>query len=229
MMNDIARALGQLTDPRLLGVLVRSVLFSVIVLIVLYLPFAGLAWLLETLVGDWIGVDLEGWLGGTLGFLAAGLWLWMASILMFPIAAIIVSFFLDRICSAVEAKHYPQLPAPRDGGLKEAASTAIGFTLALIGLNLAALLVYPFLGPFAPLLFWAVNGYLIGREYFEVVAIRRVPPARVKALRQAHVGAIFGLGLLIVVPLTVPILNLLIPVIGVAAFTHFYHRVKAAG
>lgn len=227
MIGDILKALGQLPDPRFLGVLAKSVLWAGAAFAVLFLPLWGLTSLLDGLLGGWIGIDFGGWLGGTLSFLAAGLWLWLASILMFPIAAVIVGFYLETIASAVDARHYPQLGPPRAAGVKEAVGTAIGFTLALIGVNLLALLVYPFTGPFAPLLFWAVNGYLLGREYFEIVAARRMEPREMRALRGRVTGEIWLLGTLMVLPLTVPVLNLLIPVIGVAAFAHFFHRVRA--
>lgn len=229
MIGDIAKALGQFTDPRILGVLIKSVIWSVVAFMVLFVPVWGLTSLIDGLVGGWLGIDFDGWLGGALSFLAAGLWVWMASILMFPIAAIIAGFYMNDIASAVDARHYPDLGPPREAGVREAVGTAIGFTLALVGVNLLALMIYPFIGPLSPLLFWAVNGYLLGREYFEVVAARRVPPAEMKALRRNATGQIWLLGILMVLPLTVPILNLLIPVLGVAAFSHFFHRIQAPG
>ncbi len=87
---------------------------------------------------------------------------------------------------------------------------------------------YPFLGPASPLLFWAVNGYLLGQEYFAMVAARRLPPDEAKALRARHRGRIWGAGVLMALPLSVPLVNLVIPVLGTATFTHLFHRLRAA-
>ncbi len=226
MIGDILKAVSQVFDGRFLSVLFKSLLWTFAIFAVLFLPFWGVFSILDGIIGGLLGVDLAGLLGGTLTFLAAGFWVWMASLLMFPVAAIIVSFFLEDIVSAVEAKHYPQLPKVKEVTVGDAIGSAIGFTLALIGLNLLALLIYPFTGPFSPLLFWALNGYLLGREYFEIVAMRRLRRRDVARLRGQNSGEMWLMGILMVIPLTVPILGFLIPVLGVAAFTHFYHRVS---
>jgi uncharacterized protein involved in cysteine biosynthesis len=93
--------------------------------------------------------------------------------------------------------------------------------------NLLALAVYLFAGPLAPVVFWVVNGYLLGREYFTMVAMRRVGRAGARALRRRHAGEIWLAGTLMAAPLSVPLVNLLIPVLGAATFTHLFHRLQA--
>ena len=95
----------------------------------------------------------------------------------------------------------------------------------ILGVNLLALLAYLILAPLAPLIFWGVNGVLLGREYAQMVALRRLPRAEANAFRRRNRFSIWALGVIMAVPLTVPVLNLLVPVIGAAAFTHLYHRV----
>ena len=105
----------------------------------------------------------------------------------------------------------------------------MNFFGVLIVVNTVALLLYAFVGPFAPLMFWAVNGYLLGREYFQTVAARRMTRAEAKALRKAHRGKIWLAGTLMAAPLSLPFVNLVIPVLGVATFTHLFHRIGAEG
>ena len=51
-----------------------------------------------------------------------------------------------------------------------------------------------------------------------------------KLLRKEHRGTIWMAGTLMALPLSVPLLNLVIPILGAATFTHIYHRVaKSAG
>ncbi len=90
--------------------------------------------------------------------------------------------------------------------------------------NLVALVLYFFVGPFGPLLFWAVNGYLLGREYFETVATRRIGRQGAVALRRANAGTVWLAGALMAAPLSLPLVNLFVPVLGVATFTHIFHR-----
>ena len=77
---------------------------------------------------------------------------------------------------------------------------------------------------FAPLVVWAVNGFLLGREYFQLVAGRRLGVAGARALRRRHRGEVWLTGGLLALPLTIPIVNLIVPILGVATYTHMFHR-----
>jgi uncharacterized protein involved in cysteine biosynthesis len=90
--------------------------------------------------------------------------------------------------------------------------------------NLLALLSYLVLAPLAPLIFWTVNGVLLGREYAQMVALRRLPRVEANAFRRRNRLRIWAMGVVMAVPLTIPVVNLLVPVIAAAAFTHLYHR-----
>ena len=77
--------------------------------------------------------------------------------------------------------------------------------------------------PLAPLVFWVLNGFLLGREYITLVAIRRIGRDGAKALRKRQRGTIWLAGTLMAIPLTIPLVNLLVPILGAATFTHIYH------
>lgn len=92
--------------------------------------------------------------------------------------------------------------------------------------NILLLIVAPFAGPLAPLLYFGVNGLLLGREYFISVALRREENSAAKKLALRHLPRVWIAGVLMALPLAIPLVGLIIPVLGTATFTHLYHRVK---
>jgi uncharacterized protein involved in cysteine biosynthesis len=108
-------------------------------------------------------------------------------------------------------------------GFYEGLKSGINFLGLVVSVNTLALLFYFLSGPFAPLVFWAVNGYLLGREYFALVSSRRIDKTAAKALRKQHWGKVWLAGICMAIPLSIPILNLIIPVLGVATYTHIFH------
>jgi uncharacterized protein involved in cysteine biosynthesis len=143
---------------------------------------------------------------------------------MVPAAAAVVGFFLDDVAAAVEARHYPALPPAAEMGLGEQARDALGFFGLVIAANLVAVAIYFLVPPFAPFVFWLVNGFLLGREYFALVARRRLGPEAAAALGRRHLGRIWLAGTAMAVPLSVPVVNLVVPILGVGVFTHQFHR-----
>jgi len=215
LIADLGRALGQLGDPRFLRVLLWALALTIVALAVIFWAvMAGLGWLLpDSVTLPWIGQ--VGFLDDVASWAAVGLMLVLSVVLMVPVAAAVVGFFLDDIAAAVEARHYPGLPPATEPGLAAQVADSLRFL---------ALVVYLTVAPLAPFVFWLVNGFLLGREYFQLVAVRRLGAAGAAALRRKHFGRIWVAGIAMVVPLSVPVLNLVVPIIGVAVFTHQFHR-----
>lgn len=223
LIGDVLRALGQVLDRRFLGVLLRALALTLALLAALT---GGAVWLVGLLPAT-LDLPLVGEVATPVAWVQAltgGAVLLLSAFLMFPVAAAFVGLFLDEIADAVEARHYPGLAPPRRTGLGEEIAAAVRFTLVVLGANLLALVLYLPAGPFAPLVFWAVNGYLLGREYFELAAARRLGPEGVTKLRRRHRFTVWAAGALMAVPLSVPVLSLVVPVIGAASFTHLFHR-----
>jgi uncharacterized protein involved in cysteine biosynthesis len=165
-----------------------------------------------------------------LGWASLGFMLALSIVLMVPVAAAFSGLFLEDVAAAVEARHYPHLPPAQGAGRR----AVLVETLNLLGLILLVnvigiVFVLPFTGPFYPLAFWALNGLLLGREFFMTVALRRMPPDQAKAMRKRNFAGIWFAGTLMAMPLSVPLINLAVPVLGAATFTHFYHRLVARG
>ena len=148
---------------------------------------------------------------------------------LFPgVVSAVVALFLDRIAESVEARHYPDLgPAP-GRTLGEEVVAALRFLGVMVGLNLV-LLPTMLMGPVYAVLYYCVNGYLLGREYFEMVAARRTDMAGALRLRKAHGGRLFLTGVAVAFLLTIPVVNLLTPVIATAAMVHLFERWRRRG
>jgi len=218
MFESIARTLGQLGDPRLRGVLLISIL-ATLALIVGLAVLAGVG--IDALQAT--GVD---WLDGTLGFAGAIATLILA-VLFFPgMAQVISGLFADRIAEAVEARHYPGMGPARHQTIGEILTDALQFAAVSVGLNLLALPFYLLLPGINLALFYGLNGYLLGREYAEMVAVRRLDRRDVKAFRKQNQGALFVAGVTIAILTTIPVINLATPVLATAFALHEFERLR---
>ena len=227
IFSAFARALGQLGDPRFRRVLFLGVGLAVGLLALFYALFATLVgWVTpETVTIPWVGEIT--WVDDLLSWGSLILMIGLSVFLMVPVASAMTGIFLEDVAEAVEARHYPDLPAAGRIPFFEAAKDTLTFLGVLILANIAALILYLMLPPFAPLIFWAMNGFLLGREYFTVAAMRRVGRVRAAELRRRHLPTIWLAGTLMALPLTVPLVNLLVPILGAATFTHLYHGLTA--
>jgi uncharacterized protein involved in cysteine biosynthesis len=230
MVQGLLKAIGQLSDPRLRAIVWRALGVAIVVFLVLWgAAWFALDWAGQALIGDggdgfWIGA-LETLV--ELGGLAAVL---IASFLLFPaMMGLTLGLFLEDAAAVVEAKHYPQLPEAEEQPFLEGVRDGLSLALATVFLNILILPVYLFLSILPPLnviVFYALNGYLLGREYFEVVAVRRLTRDNVQTLRRRHRGRLTAAGVPIAVMMTVPIVNLLAPVVATAFMVHVFEGLR---
>ena len=144
--------------------------------------------------------------------------------LVAPVTALFAGLFLDEIAEMVERTHYPADPPGRALPLLASVLTTLRFTGVVALVNLVALPLVFLLG-FGFLVFFLANGYLLGREYFEMAALRFHDADTARRLREGHAGAIFACGLLIAAVLAVPLLNLLTPLFATAFTVHMHKRI----
>jgi CysZ protein len=221
------RALGQLGDRRFRRVVLLGALLALALLVAVYAGFLQLVWWLTP---ESIDLPIVGPVSGVetlLGWASLLLMIGFSVFLMVPVASAFTGLFLEDVVDAVEDRHYPGLPPATAQRWAEALLQSMNFLGLVIVVNAGALMVYPFVGPAIPLVFWSVNGFLLGREYFTMVAQRRMPKAEVAAMRRRHRGKLWLAGTLMAAPLSIPLVNLLVPVLGVATFTHIFHRLAA--
>lgn len=221
------KALGQIGDPRFRRVLLLGVGLTLALLIA---ATVGVLWFIQWLSGDTAQIWLIGevrWLDDLLSVAGLGVMLLLSVVLMVPVASAITSIFLDEVAQAVEDKHYPTLPRPEPQSMGEAFKDSINFLGVIVAANIVALFFYAIFAPFAPFIFWGLNGYLLGMEYFQLAAMRHIGRRNAKAMRKANRGTIWAAGALMAIPLTVPVVNLVVPILGAATFTHIFHKVQA--
>jgi uncharacterized protein involved in cysteine biosynthesis len=220
MIGDLFKALNQMPDPAFRKAIGRTLLFSLLL-------FGGLLygawWLLsETQLFSWGWlesiVDVLGWFAGLL-----------AAFVLFPGAAlVIISFMLEPVARAVEAKHYPDLDPPRHQPVSEAVWIALRYATIAVLLNLVLLWVYfiPVLNVFV---FGALNGYLLGREYFELIAPRRLEPAAIGPMWKRYRGRLWIAGVIITLLLSIPFINWIMPVAAAAFMIHIFEKLRRQG
>ncbi|MCC6716879.1 MAG: EI24 domain-containing protein [Acetobacteraceae bacterium] len=216
-------AIGQLDDPAFLGAVLRSAGWA---LLALATAAAGLAWGgvrgAAWLAADW--PTLAGWLewvagvAGVAGAAVLGLFLFV------PLATGIATLFVDRVAEAVERRHFPDLPPAVPASLAAQAWDGTALALLVLGMQLLALLVAVLLPGLGLLVGWLVAAWAIGRGLFMAVALRRCNRAAALALYRRRRFAVVVQGGLVAAAGLVPGLNLVAPVLGLAAMVHILGR-----
>ena len=221
VLRALVLAWRDLLRPRILGVVALGVGLTLLLFVALQ---AAAFWAIRAFAPDsltlpWIGpVEIAAFLSwGSLVLFPV-----MSIFLMAPVAAGFAGLFAERVADAVEAAHYPTAK-----GLSVDFLDGLLESLAVVGLvilvTLVTLALTPFLGPLASVLFYLGNGWLLGREFFQMAARRHLHAAQASALRRRMAVQATLLGVLIALLLTVPLLNITVPVLAAAGFTHLYH------
>ena len=221
MPTALLRAFAALPTPPLR----RAVLLSLAIAIATFaLLSLGAAICLDS--AHFFGWAPLNWLIDLLGALAVLALSW----LLFPaVVTLVVGFFLDGVAAAVEARDYPGQPPARRASVREIFATTLRLMSLTILLNLLALPLYILVPGINLFLFLGLNGYLFGREYFEVVALRRLDTMAARALRRRFGGYVFLGGVVIAGLFALPLVNLVAPVIATAFMVHVFQGLSARG
>ncbi|MDF1610238.1 sulfate transporter family protein [Hoeflea sp. YIM 152468] len=225
---------ARLSGSNLLSPASRSVLFKSLGLTVLLLAglWFGLGELFSATAMPWLGSFLPGlpdWAGwaGTIAAIIAGVGLALVlALFIAPVTAAMAGLFLDDIAEVIESRDYPDATPGQAMPLGQSIRQSLGFLL-VVGLgNLFALvlLIVPGINLAA---FFLVNGYLLGREYFEFAAMRFMSPRDAKRLRARNSTTVFFAGLIIAAFLSVPLLNLLTPMFAAGMMVHLNKMISA--
>lgn len=217
MLTAFRSALAQLGDPRLRRVLWLSLGGGLAVAALLVVGAGGLLAVTRFVAVGWLETLLD-----VAGVLAA----LVLIIALFPgLVGIVSSLLLEEVARAVETRHYPKLPPARRQPISEIVLTALAFAAVMVAVNLVVLPLY--LLPIVNIIiFLTINGYLLGREYFEFVAFRRLKPAAARRLRKEHRARVLTAGLIIALFASVPLLNLLLPLFGAAFMLHVFESLR---
>jgi len=232
MLAAAAQAFSQMLSPPFRTVLLKSIGLAlaliVIIAIMLQRLFIWLAGAGEGVIENTLGPGTHGPLT-LLSFIltiAASLGIIAGSVLLMPaVTALVASFFVDDIALEVERSCYPDEPVGLPLPLARAAIEGVRTALLAVLIYLASLVLLLFFG-FGALIFFLGTAYILGREYFELAAMRYRGVAEAKALRRAHGGTVFVAGLFIAAFVSIPIVNLATPLFGMAFMVHMHKRLS---
>jgi uncharacterized protein involved in cysteine biosynthesis len=230
MFEAAISALAQMFSPPLRTVLWRSIGLALVLIVIVgialdrllvWLVGSGAAWF-EAAVGPGahMPMNILTWMLS----IAAGLGIVVGAIFLMPaVTALVGSFFVDEIGEVVERTHYPADPPGR--ALPLARAMLEGAQTALLAV-LVYLCAVPFLlfAGFGALIFFFATAWLLGREYFELAAMRFHPPADARALRKRNGSTVFLAGMFIAAFVSIPIVNLATPLFGMAFMVHMHKR-----
>ena len=233
MLDAAVKAIAQMFSPPLRAVLWKSIALALGLIIV---AAAALYRLIVSLVGTGstsaetaFGPHAQ-WLAEAIAWLlsiAAGLGIVVSSVMLMPaVTAVVASFFCDQIADEVERANYPADPP----------GTALPLWRAVwegLKTALLAVVVYVCAAPFllfaglGAIIFFLATAWLLGREYFELAAMRFLPPPEARALRKRNAATVYAGGLLIAAFVSIPIINLATPLFAMAFMVHLHKRLSA--
>jgi CysZ protein len=235
MLDAAVKALSQILSPPMRSILWRSIGLALVLIAVLAV---GLQRLLS-----WLATSGEAWAEAALGpsfqtplnilawilSIAAGLGVVFGAVVLMPaITSLVASVFVDEVADHVEREHYP---AERPGA-------ALPFGVAMtegVKTALLTILVYLIALPFifvagaGVIVFFIATAWLLGREYFELAAMRFRTPQEAKAMRKDNATTVFTAGLVIAAFVSIPIVNLATPLFGMAFMVHMHKRLSGPG
>ncbi len=215
IIKILAKSLHNLLLPGVLRLFLLCILAYV-------LSWSILAWVLSAFISSYIGVTgLDGLIFHVIGGAGGMLIAWFLFPLLYPI---LISFFDDNIAMIIERKDYPELPAATPPFWPTIMHDVI-FSLKAIGLNILCLPFYIF-PPIGVFVYYLLNGYLLGTQFFRMAAGRRVNVATARAMESNARWSIIMTGVAISFCATIPFLNLAAPIIGVAAMLHLFHALR---
>ncbi len=231
MLDDAVKALGQMLSPPLRAVLWKSIGLALGLIIVIAVALDRLIiWLVGaggTAVENGFGphahfpVTTIAWLLSV----AAGLGIIAGSVFLMPVVtAFVGSFFADEIADQVERANYPADPPGVAPSLWLAISEGGKTALLAVVVYICAMLFLLFAG-FGAVIFFLATAWLLGREYFELAAMRFRTPNEAKALRKRNAGTVYLGGLLIAAFVSIPIINLGTPLFAMALMVHMHKRI----
>ena len=212
---------GQIADPVFRGVVIKSFVLTLCL-------FAGLTLIFYLARPDvtyfeweWLNSALE--VGGFLVFFA------ILVLTFFMMATLIGGVFLDEVAGAVERRHYCKDPPGQSAHFSKTFAISVRFVGVTILLNILALpfyLIALFIPPLFACIFFGLNGYLLSREYFELVSLRHQDVNAARQLRKTNGIRVFVAGVVIAFLITVPIVNLFVPILATAFMLHIFKALQ---
>ena len=232
MLDAALKALSQILSPPMRSILWKSVGLALVLIVAAavalqrllsWLAGSGELWA-ETMVGSdyHMLINILAWIVS----IAAGLGIVVGAVFLMPaISSLVASVFVDDVADIVELEHYP---AERPGkALPVGRAVVEGSKTALLTI-LVYLIALPFvlIAGAGFIVFFIATAWLLGREYFELAAMRFRSPEEAKIMRKQNSATVFAAGLFIAAFVSIPIVNLATPLFGMAFMVHMHKRLS---
>jgi CysZ protein len=218
MFASAAKAIRFFFDPVFAGIVLRALGLTLLLFVLL---FASAEYGLSQL--PVLGTH---WLNAALEWAALPLFILSMFFLGAPVAALFASLYLDRIADKLEARDYPHGIRGKDLTWRTAMAAGLRLTVLVIILNVLLLPLDFTLPGLAEIFGLLANGWLLGREFFELAALRHISREDADILRADHIGMVFGGGVLIALLSMIPLLDLFAPLFGAAFMVHLFQRIS---
>jgi CysZ protein len=216
MIDDVVQAFAQTFSPTLRRILLKAIALAVLLLLVLGVILQAVITQLASLPQPF---EMALAIATGLGLIAGAIYL------MGPISSLIAALFLDDVAEEVERTSFPADPIGRALPIAQSIVLSMKFFGLVLLVNFIALLLL--LVPGINLVaFFVANGYLLGREYFELAAMRYRPVAEARALRRENAVRVFLAGLAIAGVVAVPFLNLVTPIFAISLMVRVHKRLS---
>jgi len=216
MISAAIRALEDVMSPRFRSVLWKSIGLTVLLFIAILVVLEISLSLLTGIPWPWLETILA---------IAAGLGVFAALFfLIAPVTAVFAGLFLDEIAELVEVRDYPQDQPGKPLTMTKSMLISLQFGALVLLVNLLLLPIL-FFG-IGALLMAVANAYLLGREYFGMIAMRHMPIRQANELRKANMGRIFAAGLIPAGLVLIPFVNVLVPLFSTSYFVHIFKKVQ---
>ena len=228
MLDAALKALTQMFSPPLRRVLWKAVGLALLLIVIIgigmqrvlaHLADSGANWAEQTAgMAPHTAWAALAWVLSIM----AGLGILTGALLLMPaVTAFVGSFFVDEVAELVEREYYPAEPAGRALPVFRALIEGVKIALLAIVVYLFSLPFVLFAG-FGFVILFLANAYLLGREYFELAAMRFRPPHEAKAMRKSNAAYIFLAGMVIALFVSIPLLNLATPIFAMAFMVHIH-------
>ncbi len=219
LLTSAQLAIGQLLSKPFRKIFWRSIFYTILLLI-------GAGFLLESAITTFLvpaigDLPMGGWLATAAVWLTGFGMIAGAGFLIAPVSALFAGIFLDEIAAEVEAHHYPGDAPGTPLPTAIAFWLTVKFTTLVVIANIISLMLVLLPG-INFLIFFFLNGYLLGREYFQFAAMRFLSQEDAKILRQENEGSVFFGGMIIAGFMSIPLLNLATPIFAAAMMVHIF-------
>lgn len=218
MFASAAKAIRFFFDPAFAGIVLRALGLTLLLFLLLFAAAEYGLSQLPVLGTHWVNAALE--------WAALPLFIFSMFFLGAPVAALFASLYLDAVADKVEAHDYPHHAEGKGISWRTAMAAGLRLTVLVVVLNVFLLPLDFTLPGLAEIFGLLANGWLLGREFFELAALRHMSREEADSLRADHIGAVFGGGLLIALLSMIPLLDLFAPLFGAAFMVHLFQRIS---